>query len=60
MRIWERVADAWEGFFGGAAAAGWHVPDFPCTFSGWEFLSRMASVITGYGRPLSASMPKSG
>ena len=32
-------------------------PGFPCTYFGWEFLSRMWKAVTGYGRPLSASMP---
>ena len=32
-------------------------PGFPCTYFGWEFLSRMAQTVTGCGRPLSASVP---
>ena len=32
-------------------------PGFPCTYSGWRFLSRMAKCVTGYGRPQAASMP---
>ncbi len=41
--------DAREGVFCEAAAAGLPVPDFPCTFSGWDFLSRIAYVFTGCG-----------
>ena len=32
-------------------------PGFPCTYFGWEFLSRMVWFPQAAGRPLSASMP---
>ena len=45
------------GSFLRGGGSGIACPGFPCTFFGWEFLSRMRKVIIGCGRPLSASMP---
>ena len=53
MLCWN--TDAREKFFDGAAAAGLSVPDFPYTFFGWRFLSRMGSCIKGYGSSLSGT-----
>ncbi len=42
-----------RGIFLRDGGSGSACPGFPCAFSGWEFLSRMAYVITGCGTPSS-------